>query len=53
MKYGAGKNWRDVLKEKTGSELSAASMLEYFEPLMPYLKEKNKGRTYTLPENID
>jgi peptidyl-dipeptidase A len=43
MKYGAGKNWRDVLKEKTGSELSAASMLEYFEPLMPYLKEKNKG----------
>lgn len=53
MKYGAGKNWRDVLKEKTGSELSAAFMLEYFEPLMPYLKEKNKGRTYTLPENID
>ncbi len=53
MKYGASKDWRLVLKEKTGSELSAASMLEYFKPLMPYLKELNKGRTYTLPETID
>jgi peptidyl-dipeptidase A len=53
MKYGAGKDWRTVLKEKTGSDLSAEAMLEYFEPLMPYLKAVNKGRTYTLPEKID
>ncbi|MBX7206579.1 MAG: M2 family metallopeptidase [Bacteroidia bacterium] len=53
MKYGASKDWRAVLKEKTGSDLSAAAMLKYFEPLLPYLKELNKGRTYTLPETID
>lgn len=53
MKYGAAKDWRAVLKEKTGSELSAAAMLEYFKPLLPYLKEVNKGRTYTLPQTID
>lgn len=53
MKYGAAKDWRAVLKEKTGSDLSAAAMLKYFEPLLPYLKELNKGRTYTLPETID
>lgn len=53
MKYGAGKDWRAVLKEKTGSDLSAEAMLEYFAPLMPYLKSANKNRTYTLPEKID
>ncbi len=50
MKPGASKDWREVLKEKTGSELSAKAMLEYFSPLMDYLKNENKGRKYTLPE---
>jgi peptidyl-dipeptidase A len=52
MTPGASKDWKEVLKEKTGSELSAKPMLEYFEPLMEWLKEQNKGRKYTLPENI-
>lgn len=50
MKYGSSKDWRAVLKEKTGSELSAKAMLDYFSPLMDYLKKENNGRTYTLPE---
>ena len=49
MKYGSSKDWREVLKEKTGSELSAKAMLDYFSPLMDYLKTENKGRKYTLP----
>jgi peptidyl-dipeptidase A len=50
MKPGASADWRKLLKEKTGSDLSAKAMLDYFAPLMDYLKEQNKGRTYTLPE---
>ncbi len=50
MKSGATKDWRVVLKEATGKDLSAQAMLDYFEPLMKYLKEVNKGRKYTLPE---
>jgi peptidyl-dipeptidase A len=49
---GASRNWRELLKESTGEELNAEAMLNYFEPLMPYLKEINKGRKYTLAEKI-
>lgn len=49
MKYGSSKDWKAVLKEKTGSELSAKAMLDYFAPLMDYLKKENDGRKYTLP----
>ena len=49
---GATRDWRELLKETTGEELSAKAMLTYFEPLMDYLKKVNKGRTYTLPEVI-
>ena len=49
---GATRDWRELLKETTGEDLSAKAMLSYFNPLMAYLKEVNKGRTYTLPEKI-
>ena len=52
MYPGASKDWRTVLKESTGEELNAKAMLEYFDPLVNWLKEQNKGRTYTLPEKI-
>ncbi|MGB4775589.1 MAG: M2 family metallopeptidase [Daejeonella sp.] len=52
MYPGSSKDWSEVLKEKTGSELTAKPMLDYFEPLMKWLKEQNKGRKYTLPERI-
>jgi peptidyl-dipeptidase A len=52
MKPGSSRDWRKVLKESTGDELNATAMLEYFNPLVNWLKEQNKGRNYTLAENI-
>ena len=52
LKTGANNDWRDLLKESVGSEMSAKPMLDYFEPLMEYLKEQNKNRSYTLPETF-
>lgn len=50
MTPGASRDWRVVLKEETGEDLSAKAMLRYFEPLMEYLKKQNAGRKYTLAE---
>jgi len=50
MSPGASRDWRVVLKEATGEDLSAKAMLRYFEPLMAYLKKQNAGRKHTLPE---
>jgi peptidyl-dipeptidase A len=49
LEPGASVDWKALLVEKTGSPLSARPMLRYFEPLMGWLKEQNKGRTSTLP----
>lgn len=48
MKPGASADWRELLREATGSDLSAKPMLEYFEPLRRWLVERNAGRTHTL-----
>jgi len=48
MRPGSSRDWRTVLKEKTGEDLSARAMLAYFQPLMTYLKTQNKGRKYTM-----
>lgn len=53
MRPGASKDWREVLKSTTGEELNGTAMLEYFGPLLEWLKVQNKGRKYTLPETID
>ncbi|MBI3509361.1 MAG: M2 family metallopeptidase [Bacteroidetes bacterium] len=50
MSVGGIGDWRTLLREKTGSDLTAKPMLDYFAPLMAYLKKANKGRKYTLPE---
>ncbi|HAT8371150.1 TPA: peptidase [Legionella pneumophila] len=50
MRDGASKDWRQVLKESTGDELSAKAMLEYYQPLLQWLQEQNKGKKYSLPE---
>ncbi len=47
---GATRDWRELLREKLGQDISAKPMLEYFAPLVDYLKQQNAGRTYTLPE---
>lgn len=48
LELGSTRDWRAVLKEKTGSDLSAKAMLRYFEPLMEYLKKVNAGRKHTI-----
>ncbi len=53
MSPGASKDWREVFKANTGEDLSAKAMVNYFMPLMDYLKKENAGRKYTLAETID
>ena len=45
MEKGATEDWRKVLKDATGENLSTRAMLEYYKPLMKWLEEQNKGRT--------
>ena len=44
LELGATRDWREVIREKTGEEVSTRAMLEYFGPLMEYLKKENAGR---------
>jgi peptidyl-dipeptidase A len=53
MKPGATVDWREHLKNSIGSDMSAKPMLDYFAPLMEYLKKQNTGRNYTLPEKLE
>lgn len=41
---GATEDWRKVLKEATGEDLSTRAMRDYFQPLMAWLEAQNKGR---------
>jgi len=50
MEPGATVDWREHLKNTIGEEISAKSMVNYFDPLMQYLQMENQGREYTLPE---
>ncbi len=50
MYPGGSRDWRSVLKEKTGESLNAKAMLRYFQPLMDYMKKSNRGRKYTLAD---
>ncbi|GAB5534393.1 MAG: M2 family metallopeptidase [Rubricoccaceae bacterium] len=45
---GATVDGNELLRETTGSELTATPMLEYFAPLMEWLRVQNQGRDYTL-----
>jgi peptidyl-dipeptidase A len=44
MRQGATREWRAVLREATGEELSTRAMVEYFKPLMTWLEKQNRGR---------
>jgi peptidyl-dipeptidase A len=48
LRPGMSVDWRALLREKTGEDLSARAMVEYFEPLKRWLIEQNKGRKATL-----
>ena len=44
LEMGASKPWPDALQAFTGSrEMSGKAMIEYFKPLMEWLKKENKG----------
>jgi peptidyl-dipeptidase A len=44
LSLGATRDWNAVLREATGSGLSARPMMAYFEPLLAWLKDQNAGR---------
>jgi peptidyl-dipeptidase A len=47
LKLGSTQDWRQVIKDKTGEEISPQGMLEYFQPVMEYLKKENAGADVT------
>ena len=48
MRPGATVDWIELLRERTGSPLSARPMVDYFAPLKRWLVEQNRGRKSTL-----
>ncbi|MBE2247660.1 MAG: M2 family metallopeptidase [Candidatus Competibacteraceae bacterium] len=50
MYPGASVNWEEHLQKTIGEGMNAQGMISYFDPLMQWLKEKNRERTHTLPE---
>ncbi len=44
LRKGATQDWRKVLKQATGEDISTRAMAEYFKPLQTWLEEQNKGR---------
>ena len=46
LEAGASQPWQDTLEVMTGTrEMDATAIIDYFEPLMGYLKEQNEGRS--------
>jgi peptidyl-dipeptidase A len=46
LEAGASMPWQDTLEKLTGTrEMDASAIIEYFAPLMAYLKEQNAGRS--------
>ena len=46
MEMGASKPWPDALESFTGTrEMDGSAIVEYFDPLMVYLKQENAGQT--------
>jgi peptidyl-dipeptidase A len=50
MTPGASVDWRKHLQNCIHSDLSAKPMVDYFAPLMTWLKQQNAGKKCTLPE---
>jgi peptidyl-dipeptidase A len=44
LKVGKTQDWRKLLRDATGEEISAKPMLEYFAPIMAWLQKENRGR---------
>jgi peptidyl-dipeptidase A len=44
MRAGATRDWRELIREATGEDISGKAMLEYYAPLTKWLEAQNKGR---------
>lgn len=44
LEHGGTRDWRTLLKETTGEDLSTRAMRDYFAPLMAWLEQQNAGR---------
>lgn len=44
LEHGGTRDWRTLLKETTGEDLSTRAMRDYFAPLMAWLEKENAGR---------
>jgi peptidyl-dipeptidase A len=44
MAQGATADWRKVLRDATGEDLSTRAMIEYYAPLQSWLEKENAGR---------
>lgn len=51
MYPGATVDWREHTRNMLDSDMSAEAMLNYFQPLMDYLKTQNEGREHALPQS--
>lgn len=51
LEVGGTRDWRELMQEKLGEDISAQAMLAYFEPLKAWLQEQNEGREHALPES--
>ena len=50
LSAGASQPWQDTLEKLTGTRtMDASALIEYFQPLMGYLKEQNQGQTCGWP----
>ena len=46
LQAGASKPWPETLEKLTGGQqMDASAMVEYFQPLLDYLKEQNKSQS--------
>ena len=46
LKQGASRPWQETLEKLTGTrQMDGSALIEYFAPLMAYLKEKNEGHS--------
>lgn len=43
LAVGRTRDWRELLRETTGEDLSARAMLAYYQPLLEWLKQQNAG----------
>jgi peptidyl-dipeptidase A len=46
LEAGSSQRWQDTLEKLPGTrQMDASAIIEYFEPLMGWLQEKNEGQS--------